>query len=264
MELLAETKSGWQRRRFLQAASIFAGLGGMSAVGLRMSGGKVVNAQGAAITDADVLNFALNLEYLEAEFYSYATSGQGISSSLFSGTGTQGSTMGGAAVTFDTTSPTKAVAAEIALDELNHVKFLRGALGSAAVAKPSINLAALGAMGTQAAFLEVARAFEDTGVTAYAGAAPLLQNKGYLQAAALILATESLHSGNVRKLSVEQNAPTVTLDASDIPPTSGQYFSTNSTTGLIAVRSTAQVLAIVYGGPMPGSFFPGGLNGTIK
>lgn len=256
--------TGWQRRRFLQTAGLAAGVGGMAAVGLRLSGGKVVNAQGAAVTDADVLNFALNLEYLEAEFYSYATSGQGLSSTLFTGTGTQGATTGGAAVSFDSTTPTEAVATEIALDELNHVKFLRGALGSAAVAKPAINLAALGAMGAQAAFVELARAFEDTGVTAYAGAAPLLQNKTYLQAAAQILATEALHSGNVRKLSVEQSAPTVTLDASDIPPSTSQYFSVSNSTGLIAVRTTAQVLAIVYGGPMPGAFFPAGLNGNIK
>lgn len=257
MRLLPELDLG--RRRFLKAA----GLTGAGVAGLMFVGGQLVTASGAAVTDADILNFALNLEYLEAEFYSYATTGQGISASLFTGTGTQGATTGGAAVTFDTTTPTKSVAAEIAKDELDHVTFLRNALGSAAVAKPAINLAALTAMGSQASFLEVARAFEDTGVTAYAGAAPLLQSKTYLQAAAQIFATEALHSGNVRKLCVEQGTPQVTLDSQDVPPSASQYFSVNNS-GLVATRTTAQVLAIVYGGPAPGAFFPAGMNGTIK
>ncbi|MGH9466831.1 MAG: ferritin-like domain-containing protein [Terriglobales bacterium] len=258
MRLFPELDLG--RRRFLKAA----GLTGAGVAGLMFVGGQLVTASGAAVTDADILNFALNLEYLEAEFYSYATTGQGISASLFTGAGAQGATTGGAAVTFDTTTKTKSVANEIAQDELDHVTFLRNALGSAAVAKPVINLAALTAMGGQASFLEVARAFEDTGVTAYAGAAPLLQSKTYLQAAAQIFATEALHSGNVRKLCVEQGTPQVTLDSEDVPPSASQYFSVSDTSGLVATRTTAQVLAIVYGGPAPGAFFPAGMNGTIK
>lgn len=116
----------------------------------------------------DVLNFALNLEYLEASFYLYATTGTGLSSTdMGSGAGT---VTGGAQVT--NFSPTiAAIAAQIAADEKTHVELLRSALSSAAVAMPNINLGALGTINNQTLFLQIARAFEDTGVSAYIGAA---------------------------------------------------------------------------------------------
>ncbi len=80
------------------------------------------------VTDADVLNFALNLEYLEAQFYSYAVTGSGLSASMLSGTGNQGALTGGRKVNF--TDPiVEQYAKEIAADEIAHVKFLRDQLG---------------------------------------------------------------------------------------------------------------------------------------
>lgn len=92
-----------------------------------------------AITDSAILNFALNLEYLEAEFYSYAVYGYGLPSSLTYGKGHRGPVKGGHEVPFRSNS-IRQFATEIARDEHEHVAFLRSALGSAAVARPEINI----------------------------------------------------------------------------------------------------------------------------
>ena len=168
-------------------------------------------------TDPDILNFALNLEYLEAQFYAYATTGAGLAANLLTGTGTPGAVRGGRAVAFS--DPVIArYAREIAADEVAHVAFLRGALGSSAVAQPVIDIsvgpnsafsaAAVAAKIISAgqtfdpyandeAFLLGAFIFEDVGVTAYKGAAPLL-TKTYIEAAAGILSVEAYHAATIR------------------------------------------------------------------
>jgi hypothetical protein len=236
-----------------------------------------VHAQ-AAITDADILNFALNLEYLEAEFYTVATTGKTIEESgiAVSGTGTPGPTTGGNKVNFrEGFFPigdlgglvTFEIAEQLAYDEQQHVLLLRGALGSAAVAKPAINLEALGiGFANFREFLQLARAFEDVGVSAYAGAAPLITSKAYLQVAAQILAVEALHSGNIRKQVQEHLVPTTPVDSLDVlPPPSGKNFFTVNSQALAIIRTTSQVLSIVYGGgTTSGGFFPDGVNGVIN
>ncbi len=174
-------------------------------------------AQAQAVTDADILNFALNLEYLEAQFYSFAFFGTGLAASDLTGTGPQGAVRGGRAVTF--ADPiVRQYAREIAQDEIAHVKFLRSALGAATVAQPAIDIrggaggpfaAAATAAGVPGgadfdpyasddAFLLGAYIFEDVGVTAYKGASPLITNNTFLDAAAGILAVEAFHAGIVR------------------------------------------------------------------
>ena len=227
-----------------------------------LGSGAVVSAQ--AVPEVDVLNFALNLEYLEANFYQVAVNGAPLSSSdIGSGAGT---VSGGSKVSFSDATLAK-IAAEIAQDELLHVRFLRTALGSAAVAQPNINLSALGiGFANDNEFLTLSRAFEDTGVSAYAGAATLLSGNN-LQAAAQILAVEAYHAGNIR-LEVEQKGITVpATDSLDVPPDQMHFFPVDSN-ALAIKRTTSQVLAIVYANPAAGTssggFFPNGLNGNIK
>ncbi len=215
------------------------------------------------IDDTDILNFALNLEYLEAEFYSYATTGHGIDPSLFTGTGTQGDTTGGKKVVFGN-GKFEHIASEIATDELHHVMLLRSVLGTSAVAKPAINLNALG-FGFQGPsdFLLLARAFEDVGVSAYGGAAQYINDAGILEAAARILATEAYHAGNIRD-EIAKPKPGLAVDSLDQPPTTTNYFPTDNN-GLAVVRTTDEVLMIVRGTSADGgNFFPDGLNGNIR
>jgi hypothetical protein len=251
------------RRNFMKGAGVVGA--SLLAGGLLAAPGKFKAATSAS-TDIAVLNFALNLEYLEAEFYAYATTGAGLNPSLFTGTGTQGATTGGSQVSLD--SNTMAVAMEIAKDEMEHVAFLRSVLGAQAVAKPQINLAALGAVTSQAQFLALARAFEDVGVSAYGGAATLISSKVYLQAAAQILATEAYHAGNIRLQIAQQSVATTAVDSMDIlpPPSGSQYFTVDSVNSLSVTRTTRQVLNIVYGAvnAASGGFYPAGFNGTIN
>jgi hypothetical protein len=228
----------------------------------------------STITDVDILQFALNLEYLEAEFYTMARTGKTIDqmSVGITGSGAAAPTTGGQKVTFIEGSTLAQSADEIAADERNHVTLLRTALtaaGVAPVAKPAINLAALGTgFESPEAFIALARAFEDVGVTAYAGAAPLITSKDYLGVAARILAAEAEHTGNLRLHAALYKASTAALDSLDILPypSGKRYISVDSTTGLAAVRTPAQVLAITYAGSgkSSGGFFPAGTNGTLK
>ncbi len=165
----------------------------------------------AADIDVAILQFALNLEYLEAEFYSFAAFGTPLSST---NTGNSTSTViGGAQVPFKGPVLT-AVAQEIATEELKHVEFLRAALGSSAVNEPVIDLknsfVKLGQLtglsnnfdpfSDELSFLLGAYIFEDVGVTAYHGAAALITDKNYLDKAAGILAVEAYHAGLIRML----------------------------------------------------------------
>ncbi len=232
-----------ERREFFKAAF---GMGALAVGGAATLGfAKRADAQTATITDPDILNFALQLEYLEAQFYLYATTGQGLAANLLTGTGTQGQVVTGTganmarAVNFGGDTVVQAYAREIAADELAHVTFLRsaGALGSAAVAQPTINIsggldgpftAAARAAGVIPAgntttpfdpyadansFLLGAYIFEDVGVTAYKGASPLITNKTFLQAAAGILAVEAYHAAIVRTTLYARGVATPALRA---------------------------------------------------
>lgn len=229
---------------------------------------------------SDVVQFALNLEYLEAEFYSVATLGQTLQQRgiPITGSGNLGpTTTSYGQVNFGNNLVLTAGSAhDITDDETAHVLTLRGALsanGITPIAKPAINLDALAGMGAslanQQTFLVLARAFEDIGVSAYSGGAAFLAGSPYLMTAARILAVEGEHTGNIRLQVARLGIPTFPLDGADIlpPPSGSNFFSTNKANGLCAFRTPGQVLFLAYGlqaNVTAGGFFPNGVNGVIN
>ena len=179
---------------------------------------------------------------------------------------------GGAQYNF--TNPAVAsVAQQLATDENDHVGLLRSsisALGGTPVDMPALNLAANGAVTSDQSFLMLARQLETVGVSAYAGGAQYLApNTTALLYGAQILDTEAQHEGYLRQLCIALGVTSPAVDSMDTPPTASAIFNTSPTTGLNPVRTTSQVLQIVYGaagktGVSSGGFFPGGLNGTIR
>ena len=213
------------------------------------------------ISDTDILNFVLNLEYLEAEFYTYAVTGQGIEALgiATSGKGTPGPTLHGKKVKFSDPMMV-AIAQELAFDEQQHVKLLRSVLGKDAIAKPALDLNGMGiGFGSEAEYLTVGRALEDTGISAYGGAAPLIKSKEILSAAVRILADEAYHMGNVRLLLAQKGIRVKAVDGKDIlPPPSGKKFFGVDHNALSILRTPGEVLAIAK------PFYPKGVNGTIQ
>ena len=248
-------------------------------------GGKPLSAQ-TAPSDGDILNFALNLEYLEAQFYVFAVTGAGLSNDLLTGTGARGEATGGRAVVFQDPQ-VQQYAREIANDEREHVRFLRTALGGTAVAQPTIDIGvspngafsnaarAAGLIGPGQSFdpyaddnnfLLAAYIFEDVGVTAYKGASPLITNKTFLEAAAGILAVEAYHAALIRTVLFRKGIQTPALidateaisdardrldGASDIdqgirPRGDQSNIAPLDANGLAYSRTAGQVLNIVY------------------
>jgi hypothetical protein len=151
---------------------------------------------------------------------------------------------------------TRIIAEQIATDERAHVLFLRSALGRQAVAKPAVNLEALGlGFRTEAEFIGLARAFEDVGVSAEGGAARLIDNARLLEAATQVALTEAQHAGVLRLVVSDAGAPVPLVDNMDIPPLgtpAGRLFQVEAR-GLSTIRSAGQVLAILYASAIRGT-----------
>ena len=221
------------RRRFLAHSGMYtAGLVGSALLGAcsddknvalaqddndNMNGGidpnnpDIVDLRGAP-SDAAVLQFALNLEYLEAEYYLRAVTGSGlVDDDINGGPEDPGMVTGGRMVDFSGEPLIGRYAAEIASDELDHVQFLRRGLGDGVISRPQINFTDAFNAAAQAAglssfdpfaspinFLIGAFVFEDVGVSAYKGGAQFIRNRDFLTAAAGILSVEGYHAGLVR------------------------------------------------------------------
>ncbi len=277
------------RRAFIKAL-------GLGAVGAALIGGHALPASAQALTDATILNFALNFEYLGAEFYLRASTGSGLAAAEVTGTGTLGAVSGGRRVPFATTL-VRGFAAELAADERGHVLTLRRALGSGAIARPAINLdtaftAAARAAGLVPAngtfdvyanennFLLGALIFEDVCVTALIGGSGQLRDKANISTAAGFLAVEAYQAGAIRTilftrgLTTQANAISDARDSLDGANDLDQGILINGApnitpadpSALAFSRTPQQVLQIAYlnAARTPGGFFPNGTNGSIR
>jgi hypothetical protein len=139
---------------------------------LAMSGG----------SDVDILNFALTLEFLESTFYEEAKTRAKASGEL------------------------KSLVGLLAGDEQQHVEALTATikqLGGKPVVEPKFNFD----YSDTAGFLKLAQTFEDTGVSAYNGAGPMIKSKEVLGAAGSIVQVEARHAAAIRLQNKEEPAP---------------------------------------------------------
>ena len=195
--------------RMMSAALVGAGLAGCADL---VPQGLGLALTPSPLTDPSVFNFALNLEYLEAEYYRRGLLGEGLPPELVGPN--PGPVAGGRRVPFRTPYLREMIA-EIAEDELNHVRFIRRTISSSPLVeinRPALDFtnafrqlgaaAGLGAdfdpFADEDSFLLGAFVFEDVGVSAYAGGGDLIAGALSIEAAAGILAVEGYHGGMIR------------------------------------------------------------------
>jgi hypothetical protein len=266
------------RREFARRA-MTTGIGASVAAAIGLRPGDVEAQAPTPSGDTDILNFALNLEFLEAEAFSVATTGRRLADAgvATNGIGTAGATVGGSQVAFDARLST--VMQQLAFDEQTHIRLLQQALGSLAVAKPAINLGALGSgFASVNEFLVMAHQLESVGTSAYIGAGPLISSKSILTTSTAIVGTEGQHLGVLRYLLFERGLQVPQRDPLDVPLPGATTGPNNNATnpGVLYVnnnaltpgRTPSQVMAVLYGttttGASSGGLFPAGLNGAIN
>jgi hypothetical protein len=137
--------------------------------------------------DVEILNFALTLEYLEADFYNVK----------------------GASLALKGTA--KSYAKMFGEEEADHVNALMAVikqLGGKPVAKPTFSFP----VTSESSFLGLASVLENTGVGAYNGAAPSLQSKQVLAAAGGIVQVEARHAAAINLLIGKSPTPNQGFD----------------------------------------------------
>jgi hypothetical protein len=280
------------RRHFLAALGMTGAAAGAGLMSGCTTSNTTLPATTAGSAETDILNFALNLKFLKATFYSYVTRGTDLPSSNTPNSGAITGAPGTLAFTGTNAQQTTDLLNEVYFDEKSHVSGLQSLLASSAVSRPAINLAAYAAI-TATNALSLARMFEDVAITTYAGLSPSLSSSN-VTVLAQILGVDSFHAGALRLISIQN--PTIAAyfqaDSFDVAPfdagsaaaagpsSKGAFFATagasSATTatpaGTAFQRTTSQVLSILYGsggtpapsGTSSGGFFPNGMNGSIK
>jgi rubrerythrin len=199
--------AGIDRSDLLRRAAIGGGaiLGSSALLGLLP--GVASAAQSSTAGDIAILNFALTLEYLEAAFYTEANSKGKL------------------------TGETATFAKLVVKHEAEHVKFLKATLGSHAVATPKFDFK--GTTGAMATFQKTAMALEETGVSAYAGAAPGISNKKTLAAALSVHSVEARHAAWIRDIVGRGGSPLPAPLPFDVAEKKTRVLAVVKTTGFI-------------------------------
>lgn len=182
--LRAVEVGGITRSSFIVRGAIGAGaVYGAAAVGPYVRSALAASGSG----DLEILNLALTLEYLETDFYK-----------------TKGKSVG-------LSGEAKALARRFGDEEAEHVAALTKAI-TAAGGKPAKKPTFSFPGSDQASFLKLAYVLENTGVGAYNGADPSLQNKAYLAAAGSIIQVEARHAAAIGLLTGSSATPTGAFD----------------------------------------------------
>jgi len=190
-ELAAIKVHGMTRESFLLRST----LAGAAAYGTLSATGLITKALAASAGgDVDILNYALTLEYLETEFYVQAAKQvKGLS------------------------GYERRLTRELRDNEAEHVDALVATikqLGGKPVAQPMFDFG--GAFGNRTTYLKTANTLEDTGVSAYNGAAPMIASAEVLGAAGAIVQVEARHAAMIRLVRNRPPAPSAFDKASEM------------------------------------------------
>ena len=170
--------AGMQRGAFLRrGAATGAGFvaGGVLFSGFVSPAEAAISRKQSKRNDLKIANYALTLEYLEAEFYKQAIANNAFPNDAY-----------------------RRFATVTGAHEDAHVKALRALLGKRAVKKPTFDFG--DAVTNPTKFAATAQALEDTGVAAYAGQGPNIAQRAVVQAALSIHSVEARHAAWIRFL----------------------------------------------------------------
>jgi rubrerythrin len=171
-EVSGDTRLGFMKKAGIGAGAFLSGGAVLAALAPAALAAGAPPASPFGAGDIGILNYALTLEYLESTFYNTAAKNGIVKASQL-----------------------KTILATTQKDENNHVAFLKKALGSKAIGKPSFDFGK--AVTDEATLAATAYVLENTGVEAYSGQALNIKSAAYAAAALSIWAVEARHAGAI-------------------------------------------------------------------